>query len=300
MKTADLPRIGCIGLGMMGRPIAGHVSKAGYELVLYARRPEIFKDELKPLIDAGASIAETPADLAARSDIVLLNVMAGPDVRNLTLEGENAILTAARPGLIVVDHSTIDPATARDVHASLRESGTGFVDAPVSGGAVGAEAGTLATMMGGEKEDVERVLPLLELYTAKRIHMGASGQGAITKLSNQIAQVITIQGVAEALRFAGAHGADPDAVRDVLMSGFASSRMLELLGPKMITRDFTPGMESRLLDKDIEIARASAHARGLSLPALELLGEQISFLQECGWQKEDISILYEALELKKS
>jgi len=300
MKRTGLPRIGCIGLGMMGRPIAGHISKAGYDLVLYARRPEVFEGELKSLIDAGAGIAESPADLAARSDIVLLNVMAGPDVRNLTLEGENAIITSARPGLIVVDHSTIDPATARDVHAQLKEAGAGFVDAPVSGGAVGAEAGTLATMMGGDEEDIACVLPLLEHYTAKRLHMGASGQGAITKLTNQIAQVITIQGVAEALRFAGAHGADLDAVRDVLMSGFASSRMLELLGPKMIAKDYTPGMESRLLDKDIQIARTSALARGLSLPALDLLGGQISFLQDCGWQKQDISILYEALKLKKS
>jgi 3-hydroxyisobutyrate dehydrogenase-like beta-hydroxyacid dehydrogenase len=300
IMTTDLPRIGCIGLGMMGRPIATHLINAGYELVLYARRPEVFEGELKHLVDAGATIAEHPADLPARSDIVLLNVMAGQDVRHLTLDGPDAIITAARPGLLVVDHSTIDPATARDVHAELRKVGVGFIDAPVSGGAIGAEAGTLATMMGGEEEDIRRISPLLEHYTAKRIHMGAAGQGAITKLSNQIAQVITIQGVAEAMRFAGAHGADLDAVRDVLMSGFASSRMLELLGPKMISEDFTPGMESRLLDKDIQIAQASAQAQELSLPALDLLRKQISHLQECGWQKDDISILYKALEMKKS
>jgi len=299
MSSKDLPRVGCIGLGMMGRPIANHIMTAGYELTLYARRPEVFENELKFLIDAGAAIAASPSDLALRVDIILLNVMAGPDVRKLILDGPDSIASTARPGLIVVDHSTIDPATARDVHTALKEVGAGYVDAPVSGGAVGAEAGTLAVMMGGDEEDIVKILPLLEHYSAKRLHMGASGQGSITKLTNQIAQVITIEGVAEAMRFAQAHGADLEAVRDVLMSGFASSRMLELLGPKMISRDYTPGMESRLLDKDIQIAGLSALAEGLSLPALDLLQNQISRLQEYGWQKEDISILYEALDRKK-
>jgi len=300
METVKPQHVGCIGLGMMGRPIARHLQKAGYELTLYARRPEAYDNELKHLIDGGAAIAQSPADLALRVDVILLNVMAGPDVRQLVLDGPDAIITTASPGLIVVDHSTIDPATARDVHARLKEVGAGFIDAPVSGGAVGAEAGTLATMMGGDARDIERILPLLENYTAKRLHMGASGQGAITKLCNQIAQVITIEGVAEALRFASAHEADLEAVRDVLMSGFASSRMLELLGPKMIAKDYTPGMESRLLEKDIHIARQAAQAQGLTLPALDLLKQQIGFLQENGWQKKDISILFEALDIKKT
>ena len=299
MTSTDLPRLGCIGLGMMGRPIAGHLIKAGYEITLYARRPEVFENELKFLVDAGANIAGSPSDLALATDVILLNVMAGPGVRKLILDGPESIISSARPGLIVVDHLTIDPATARDVHSALKEVGAGYIDAPVSGGAIGAEAGTLATMMGGDEADIRLILPLLDHYTSKQMHMGASGQGSITKLTNQIAQVITIEGIAEALRFAGAHGADLEAVRDVLMSGFASSRMLELLGPKMISRDYTPGMESRLLDKDIQIARSAALSEGLRLPALELLKKQISELQDCGWEKKDISILYEVLERKK-
>ena len=289
-------KIGCIGLGFMGRPIAGHLLKAGYEVHLYARRPEIFEGECKDLINLGAKIASSPADLAAQVDLLLTNVMAGQDVRQVVLEQDDAIIKGARPGLIIADHSTIDPATAIDLHDKLQSAGIDFVDAPVSGGSIGAEAGTLAIMMGGVEKAVEALKPVFAHYSKTCLHMGGAGTGQITKLCNQIAQVITIQGVAEAMQFAGAYGADQKAVMEVMASGFASSRMLELMAPKMIEEDFTPLMKSQLLNKDAGIVQLAAKDKNLDMPALDLVAEQLNFLQAQGWQEKDVSILIKALK----
>lgn len=294
----DKPKIGCIGLGFMGRPIARHLISAGYEVYLYARRPDVFDGECKDLIDAGGHIASSPADLAAQVDMVLTNVMAGPDVRQVVLDQEDAIIKGARPGLIIIDHSTIDPATAIDLNKQLKPLQVDFIDAPVSGGNIGAEAGTLAIMMGGEADAVEKCTPVLSHYSRTCLHMGGAGTGQITKLCNQIAQVITIQGVAEAMQFAAAYGADQQAVMDVMASGFASSRMLELMAPKMIEDDFTPLMKSQLLHKDAGIAQGAAQDKNLDMPALDLVAEKLNFLQEQGWQEKDVSILIKALQKK--
>ena len=289
-------KIGCIGLGFMGRPIARHLITAGYEVYLYARRPEVFNGDCKDLIDAGGHIASSPAELAAQVDIVLTNVMAGPDVRQVVLEQENALIKGAEPGLIIVDHSTIDPATAIDLNVQLKHSKVDFIDAPVSGGSIGAEAGTLAIMMGGDAAAVEKCTPVLSHYSKTCLHMGGAGTGQITKLCNQIAQVITIQGVAEAMQFAAAYGADQRAVMDVMASGFASSRMLELMAPKMIDDDFTPLMKSQLLHKDAGIAKEAAKDKNLEMPALDLVAKKLNFLQKQGWQEKDVSILIKALQ----
>lgn len=291
-------RIGCIGLGVMGHPIARHLQKAGYPLVLYARRPEVFKTDLKDLIDGGASVAQSPAEMASQVDVILVNVMAGKDVRAILLDQDDAVINGLTHPITIADHSTIDPETAEFVHAAFKEKGSGFVDAPVSGGNIGAEAGTLVTMMGGDTADVEALTPILAHYTAHQIHIGASGRGQIAKLCNQIAQVITIQGVAEALHFAEAHGADMQGVFDVMSSGFAASRMLELLGPKMIADDYSPIMKSRLLDKDIGIALDSTKSIGIYSPALGVIRDQLREVQDREWQVEDISILFKALKPK--
>jgi len=293
------PIIGCIGLGAMGRPIATHLQSHGHDLVLYARRPEAFDQELKTLMDNGAKAASTPAELAAEVDVVLVNVMAGHDVREVLLDRDDAVIQGARPGLLVADHSTIDPDTAIFVHDTLAKQGVDFVDAPVTGGSIGAEAATLATMMGGDDHAVANLLPILAHYTKTQLHMGRSGSGQITKLCNQIAQIITIQGVAEAMQFAAAYGADQRAVMNVLSSGFANSRMLELLAPKMIDQDFTPLMKSQLLDKDAGIAKMAAKAKQLHMPGLDLVAAQLADVQERGWQEQDVSILIKALEPKK-
>ena len=289
-------KIGCIGLGFMGRPITRHLITAGHEVYLYARRPEVFNGDCKDLIDAGGHIASSPAELAAQVDIVLTNVMAGPDVRQVVLEQEDALIKGAEPGLIIVDHSTIDPATAIDLNVQLKHSKVDFIDAPVSGGSIGAEAGTLAIMMGGDAAAVEKCTPVLSHYSKTCLHMGGAGTGQITKLCNQIAQVITIQGVAEAMQFAGAYGADQRAVMDVMASGFASSRMLELMAPKMIDDDFTPLMKSQLLHKDAGIAKEAAKDKNLEMPALDLVAKKLNFLQKQGWQEKDVSILIKALQ----
>jgi 3-hydroxyisobutyrate dehydrogenase-like beta-hydroxyacid dehydrogenase len=177
--------------------------------------------------------------------------------------------------------------------------GVDFVDAPVTGGSIGAEAATLATMMGGDDHAVAKLLPILAYYTKTQLHMGRSGSGQITKLCNQIAQIITIQGVAEAMQFAAAYGADQRAVMNVLSSGFANSRMLELLAPKMIDQDFTPLMKSQLLDKDAGIAKMAAKAKELNMPGLNLVAAQLADVQDRGWQEQDVSILIKALEPKK-
>ena len=292
-------RIGCIGLGAMGLPIARHLQAAGYTLLLHARRPEAYENELKTLIDGGAGIAASPAEMAASVDIILTNVHAGADMVDLVIDRHDAILKNSadgpRNGLVIVDHSTIDPQTAQRLYAAAKAAGAAYVDAPVSGGAAGAEAGTLVTMMGGDADVIERIFPVTTCYTARQRHMGGPGQGSIAKLCNQIAQVIAIEGVAEAMAFATSHGADREKVMDVMLSGFASSRMLELLGPKMHRGDYTPGMESRLLDKDVGIALDAAAAEGLDMPALAEVGRNIATLQSRGWQEKDISIIFELL-----
>ena len=293
------PVIGCIGLGAMGKPIAERLQKAGFQLVLYARRKEIFDHDCKALIDHGARIADTPADLASAVDIMLINVMAGPDVQDVLVNRNDAVIHGARAGLIIADHSTIDPKTAQDIYQKLIQKNLHFIDAPVSGGSIGAEAGSLVTMMGGDEGPINQLKSILPYYTKSQLHMGGSGTGQITKLCNQIAQIITIQGVAEAMQFAAAYGADQNAVLEVMRSGFASSRMLELLGPKMIAEDFSPLMKSQLLDKDAGIAQMAAQEKDISMPALDLVAGQIATLQDNGWQEKDISILIKAIGIKK-
>ena len=293
---SSLPRIGCIGLGAMGLPIARHLDSAGYKLVLHARRAEAYDNELKPLIDKGAMIASSPKDLAAEVDILLTNVHAGPDMADLVIERPDAILAEPREGLIILDHSTIDPQTAQQLYGTAKEKNVHYIDAPVSGGVMGAEAGTLVTMMGGDAEVITTIEPVIECYTARHQHMGGAGHGSIAKLCNQIAQCIAIEGVAESLAFASRHDADLEKVIDVMMSGFASSRMLELLGPRMIKGEYDTGLESRLLDKDVGIALSSADQVDLNMPGLKQVGRHIALLQEKGWQHRDISLIFELFQ----
>lgn len=308
LNDTSKPKIGCIGLGYMGRPIANHLIKAGYDVYLYARRPEVFEGECKSLIAAGAQSVSSMAELASLVDIVLVNVMAGQDVRQVVLGHQedpkntpidasvDCLIKGAKPGLLIIDHSTIDPSTAIDLHQQLQAKQIHFIDAPVSGGSIGAEAGSLAIMMGGDADAIDQAMPIISHYSKTQRHMGKVGTGQITKLCNQIAQIITIQGVAEAMQFAGAYGADQNAVMDVLASGFASSRMLELMAPKMIAEDFSPLMKSQLLHKDAGIAQSASQDKGLAMPALDLVAKNLAYLQEQGWHEQDVSILINALK----
>lgn len=286
-------KIGCIGLGSMGAPIARRLQENGFGLTLYARRPDVFDHELADLITGGARIASTPADMAADVDIILVNVMAGDDSRQVLLDGVDAVAKSGRQGgLVILDHSTIDPQDAITIHKDLHAHGHVYIDAPVSGGSIGATAGTLVTMMGGDDNMIAALDPVLDTYTASRRVMGGPGMGQVAKLCNQIAQVITIQGIGESMAFAEALGADKQKVFDVMSSGFAASRMLELLGPKMVADDMTPLMKSRLLEKDIGIALSSSQDAGLDLPALSLVRNAVKTLQDLGKHDDDIASLY--------
>lgn len=288
--------IGFIGLGVMGAPIAMHLIRAGYDVRGYARRADFFATDGAALVEAGLLPMESPACMAAKSDLIITNVITGDDVYEVLVGHEHAVQNGAHEGLIVMDHSTIGPEMARRIGQALHNCGIGWVDAPVSGGGAGAEAGTLVSMLGGEARDVEAVLPVLSAYTSSSRHIGAMGSGQVAKLCNQIAQVVTIEGVAEAMRFAAIHETDQNAVLDVMMQGFAGSRMLDLMAPKMIIEDFSPGMESRLHAKDLAIAFQAATKNGQTLPATELVLALLDKIQENGWQRKDTSILYQNLK----
>jgi len=288
--------IGCIGLGTMGMPIAAHLLKSGFSVSGYARRASFFDNEGADLITLGMNIASSPAELASRADVVITNVLSGDDVSDVLLDRKDAVIHGAKAGLIVMDHSTIAPQQAQEISQRLRAKLIGFVDAPVSGGGAGAEAGTLVSMLGGEAKDIESIAPLLNCYTKGFRHIGHSGHGQVAKLCNQIAQVVTISGVAEAMRFAAMHQTDQNTVLDVMMQGFASSKMLELMAPKMISEDFTPGMESRLHAKDMGIALAAAQTQDVDLPATALVSGLLDAVQQAGWQNMDTSILYRYLK----
>ncbi len=296
-------KIGCIGLGAMGAPIARRLQAQGFDLTLYARRPEVFENELADMIAGGATIAASPQAMAADVDVILVNVMAGKDSRDILLGRDDAAINgvaATSNGLVIIDHSTIDPSDATSLHHDLKEKGHHYIDAPVSGGSIGAEAGTLVTMMGGDASLIASLEPILTCYTATRLVMGATGTGQVAKLCNQIAQVITIQGISESLAFAETLGADKQKVFEVMSSGFAASRMLELLGPKMVVDDTTPLMKSKLLDKDISIALTSSQSAGLDLPALKLVRDALANMQDLGWQDYDISSLFQLVKRKNN
>ena len=215
--------------------------------------------------------------------------MAGADSRDVLLGRDDAVSTSGE-GLIIwitLPLTRLMP----NPSISLNKYGHHYIDAPVWG-SIGAEAGTLVTMMGGNSDMMKSVTSILECYTASRLEMGEAGTGQVAKLCNQIAQVVTIQGISEAMSFAETLGADKQKVFDVMSSGFAASRMLELLGPKMVGDDFTPLMKSKLLDKDIDIALTSSEQAGLDLPALRLVRQAIGDMQEKGWQDDDISSLF--------
>jgi 2-hydroxy-3-oxopropionate reductase len=284
------PRVGFIGLGAMGAPMVRRLLQHGHTVTVWARRA----DAMAPFVTAGAHAGTSPADVAAVSDVVITMVLDGRAVEEVAL-GEQGIVHAARPGLTVVDHSTIEPDTARRVAATLAERGAEMLDAPVSGGSLAAEAGTLAIMAGGPRSAFERATPIFAAYAARVVHIGDSGAGQVAKACNQICTIVNQLGAAEAMLLAERCGVDPTRVLEALMGGFAASRMLELQGPKMIARDFEGRIESRLHDKDIRIVLALAQSLGIELPASAAAAEVLGRLQERGGARQDSAAVFEAL-----
>ncbi len=275
----------------MGMPMAGHLRRAGHELVAWARSA----GTRQGLEQAGIACAGSPAELAARVDVLFSNVTSTEDVREVLLGAQGAV-HGARAGLLCIDHSTIAPQGARDIATRLAAREVGFVDAPVSGGVRGAQQATLSIMVGGAEADFERAAPLLQLLGSSVTYMGPSGSGQVAKLCNQLVQVVTIQGIAEAMRLAAAERADLSRVLQALSAGFAGSRMLDLMGPKMAARDFSAGIEARLHAKDFGLAAEAAAQAGLELPALRVVHAQLLELMRHGWGRDDTSSLLRVLE----
>jgi 3-hydroxyisobutyrate dehydrogenase-like beta-hydroxyacid dehydrogenase len=280
-----------IGLGAMGGAMAGHLLAAGYRLRVYARRAEA----MRPFVERGAIACASPADAARGAQFVLTNVTATNDVEQVLLGADGVIETAA-PGTIVIDHSTISAIATRRIAAKLAEKGIDMLDCPVSGGVKGAQAATLSIMVGGKAHVLERARPLLARLGSTITHIGDHGAGQVAKACNQIVQVVNIQGIAEAMLFARANGVDCGVVLRALQAGFAGSKMLDLMGPKMAERDFAAGIEARLHQKDYGLIVEMAREAGLAMPAVAIVAQQLNALVGQGWGKQDTSALLKVLE----
>jgi len=290
--THPQPKLGYIGLGIMGLPMARNLLDAGYELVVWNRTPE----KAKPLIDQGAALAESPADLAASgASIIFLNVTDTPDVEAV-LFGDQGVASAALPGTVVVDHSTISPDATRDFAQRLAKQGIDLVDAPVSGGDVGAQAGTLSIMVGGGSDAVHRVMPMLEVVGKSIVHLGESGLGQACKACNQIAGMVTLLGVCEALALAKQSGLSMDKMIQVVGGGAAGSWQLTNLGPKIAVGDYEPGFMIDLVNKDLKIVLEAAERLGLPLEATAKVADLFQQVADQGGGRLGTQAVAKALE----
>jgi 2-hydroxy-3-oxopropionate reductase len=286
-------RIGFIGLGTMGGPMARNLLKRGFAVTVWARRPEA----IAPLVSAGASPGESAAGVASSSDIVMTMVTDTRAVEDVIL-GSRGVANGARPGVLVVDHSTIDPDATKRIAGELQARGIDMLDAPVSGGGAAAEAGTLAIMVGGSAAALERATPALSCYGKSIVHIGPNGAGQVAKACNQICTIVNQLGAAEAMLLAERAGVDPRAVKEALMGGFAASRMLDLQAPKMIARDFQGKVESRLHHKDIHIVLDLARSLGIELPASTAAADVLDRLQQRGGARLDSAAIFTVLETR--
>ena len=284
-------RVGFVGLGIMGRPMALNLLKAGHDVVVWARR----KESMAPLLEAGAQGADSPAAVATEADVVFSMVADAPDVREVML-GRQGVVQSKRPGLIAIDMSTIPPAAAKSIGADLAAQGVTFLDAPVSGGEVGAVAGTLSIMVGGDKAAFDKVQQLFACMGKNVVHIGVSGAGQVAKAANQILTGVGVLAVAEAMAFAKKNDADPAKVREALMGGFAGSKILENHGQRMIDRNFKPGFKSWMHEKDMNIVMQTAHDLGLYLPASAATAQMYKAMVGSGLGEEDSIAVLKLLE----
>jgi 2-hydroxy-3-oxopropionate reductase len=288
--TAPLD-LGFIGLGIMGAPMALHLVQAGHRVHVHTRstvRPEVR--------DSAAAVLASPQEVAARADIVFLMLPDTPDVEAV-LFGPEGVAAGLTPGKVVVDMSSIDPLATKRFAERIGALGCEYLDAPVSGGEVGAKAASLTIMVGGTAAAFARVQPLFALMGKNLTHVGGHGDGQTTKVANQIIVALTIAAVGEALTFARKAGADPAKVRQALMGGFASSRILEVHGERMLQRTFAPGFRIRLHQKDLQLALQGARALGVALPQTAGAAQLMQVCAAHGLAEQDHSALVQALEL---
>lgn len=287
---SDQKKIGFIGLGIMGAPMASHLVNAGYELLINTRSkvPEI-------LAKTKAVQCPSPQAVAEQADIIFIMVPDTPDVEKV-LFGDKGVASGLSKGKVIVDMSSISPISTKEFAKKINALGCDYLDAPVSGGEVGAKNATLSIMVGGDEKVFETIKPILELMGKNINLVGKNGDGQTAKVANQIIVALNIEAVAEALLFASKAGADPARVRQALMGGFASSKILEVHGERMVKRTFDPGFRIELHQKDLNLALNSARALGVSLPNTATAQELFNSCAAHGGKAWDHSAMVKALE----
>jgi 2-hydroxy-3-oxopropionate reductase len=286
-----MSKVGFVGLGIMGTPMAAHLIAGGHQLFLYDPKPP-----RSELTDKGALACASATEVAQRSEIVIIMVPDTPDV-GAVLFSANGVAAGLSKGKIVVDMSSISPIETKDYGARIEALGCDYLDAPVSGGEVGAKAASLTIMVGGKAAVFEKAKPLFSLMGKNVTHVGEVGDGQTCKVANQIIVALTIEAVGEALLFASKAGADPAKVRQALMGGFANSRILELHGERMVKRVFDPGFRIELHQKDLNLALSAARKMGISLPNTATAQELFNACAAHGGAKWDHSGMVRALEI---
>jgi 2-hydroxy-3-oxopropionate reductase len=281
--------VGFIGLGIMGKPMAENLIEAGYDLVAYNRTREKAEE-----LD-GATVADTPREVAEQSNIIITMLPDSPQVEEV-LVGEDGVLEGVEDGDLIVDMSTISPIVTEELSEKAKEQGASMLDAPVSGGDVGAIEGTLSIMVGGSEEDFERALPLFEVMGETVTHVGPVGTGQVVKAANQIVVALTIEAVSEALVLGSKGGVAPDKILDVLGGGLAGNKVMEVKREKMLEHSFDPGFRVELHHKDLGIALAAGRKYGVTLPVTAIVDQMLETLKMRGRGDQDHSALLTLIE----
>jgi 2-hydroxy-3-oxopropionate reductase len=286
-------RIGFIGLGIMGRPMAQNLLQSAYELTVHNRSPE----KAQELGEAGASVASSPREVAQKSDIIITMLPDSPQVREV-VAGEDGVLEGIHEGALLIDMSTISPVVTKELAQAVKEKGASMLDAPVSGGDVGAIEGTLSIMVGGDEDDFQRAMPLFEAMGKTITHVGPTGAGQVVKAANQVVVALSIEAVSEALVLGSAGGVSPEKVLDVLSGGLAGSKVMEVKRQKFLSHTFEPGGKVEFHHKDLGIALAAGREYGVVLPVTAVVHQMFEALmarRRGGWDHSSLITLVEAL-----
>jgi 2-hydroxy-3-oxopropionate reductase len=281
--------VGFVGLGIMGKPMAENLIEAGYDLVAYNRTREKAEE-----LD-GARVAQTPKEVAEQSDIIITMLPDSPQVEEV-LAGEDGVLEGVKEGALIVDMSTISPVVTEELSQEAQEEGASMLDAPVSGGDVGAIEGTLSIMVGGSEEDFERARPLFDVMGDTVTHVGPVGTGQVVKAANQIVVAITIEAVSEALVLGSRGGVPPEKILDVLGGGLAGNKVMEVKREKFLSHSFDPGFRVELHHKDLGIALAAGREYGVTLPVTAIVDQMLETLKMLGRGDQDHSALLTLIE----
>ncbi|HEX7290602.1 MAG TPA: NAD(P)-dependent oxidoreductase [Conexibacter sp.] len=290
--SSSPPVVGVIGLGIMGEPMARNLLRAGFPLVVWNRTAA----RADALVADGAQRASSPREVAARAAVTITILSDTPDVAEVYRREPDGVLAAAAPGKVFVDMSTIAPRAARELAAEAAARGAALLDAPVSGGDVGAREGTLSIMVGGDADALARARPVLEALGTRITHVGSNGAGQVVKACNQIVVGLTLEALGEALVLGSKAGVDPRAIVEALGGGLAASRVLEVRGEQLLARDFAPGFKLDLHAKDLGIVLEEARELGVPLPGAALVAELFAAERERGRGDADNSTVVRALE----